>query len=145
MWKGTETNPLPESVGKIETSVPSEGHIIDYIYVFKQKGIWKYWPDLVRQMKMDIGINQQVPTIDTSRYSHIFNLHFKYGRPFLLVGPTGTGKSFYIQNNLMKLPTDEYGPAFVTFTTQITANQVKDYFNYLTYISSNLYFFRFKN
>ena len=125
MWKGTDANPLPESVGKIETSVPSEGQIIDYIYVFKQKGVWKYWPDLVRQMKMDIGINQQVPTIDTSRYSHIFNLHFKYGKPFLLVGASGTGKSFYIQNNLMKLPMDEYGASFVTFTTQITANQVR--------------------
>lgn len=100
--------------------------IIDYVYIFKQKGAWKQWTDLVRNMKIDPGVTIQVPTIDTARYSHLFNLHFKYQRPFLMVGPTGTGKSFYIQNNLMKLPEDKYSPSFVTFTTQITANQVQE-------------------
>lgn len=99
---------------------------MDYVYIFKQKGAWKYWPDLVRNMKIEPAVTVQVPTIDTSRYSHLFNLHFKYQRPFLMVGPTGTGKSFYIQNNLMKLPEDKFSPSFVTFTTQITANQVQD-------------------
>ena len=117
---------LPLEVGKVEVSVPTDGLIIDYVYIFKQKGAWKFWPDLVRNMKIDTGFSIQVPTIDTARYSHLFNLHFKYQRPFLMVGPTGTGKSFYIQNNLMKLPEEKYGPAFVTFTTQITANQVQE-------------------
>ena len=119
-------SPLPPEVGKIEVSVPTDGCIIDYCYIFKQKGAWKYWPDLVRNMKIENGVTIQIPTIDTARYSYLFNLHFKYQRPFLLVGPTGTGKSFYIQNNVMKLPEDKFSPTFVTFTTQITANQVQD-------------------
>jgi dynein heavy chain, axonemal len=77
-------------------------------------------------MKIENGVAIQIPTIDTARYSHLFALHFKYQRPFMLVGPTGTGKSFYMQNNLMKLPEDKYAPTFVTFTTQITANQVQE-------------------
>ena len=113
-------------MGKIEVSVPTDGCIIDYVYIFKQKGAWKFWPDLVRNMKIETGVSVQVPTIDTARYSHLFNLHFKHQRPFLMVGPTGTGKSFYIQNNLMKLADDKYNPAFVTFTTQITPNQVQE-------------------
>jgi dynein heavy chain, axonemal len=119
---------LPPEVGKVEVSVPTEGLIIDYVYIFKQKGAWKYWPDLVRNMKIEtFGVQTiQVPTIDTARYSHLFNLHFKYGKPFLMVGPTGTGKSFYIQNNMMKLPEDKYAPTFITFTTQITANQTQE-------------------
>jgi dynein heavy chain, axonemal len=117
---------IPPEIGKIEVSVPLEGLVIDYVYVFKQKGAWKYWPDLVRNMKIETGVSIQVPTIDTARYSHLFNLHFKYQRPFLVCGPTGTGKSFYIQNNLMKLPEEKYSPSFVTFTTQITANQAQD-------------------
>lgn len=44
----------------------------------------------------------------------------------LLVGPTGTGKSFYIQNNLVKLDPDEFIPTFITFTTQITAEQTQE-------------------
>ncbi|CAO1367416.1 unnamed protein product [Diamesa hyperborea] len=119
-------SPLPPEMVKIEVSVPTDGCIIDYVYIFKQKGAWKFWPDLVRNMKIETGVSVQVPTIDTARYSHLFNLHFKHQRPFLMVGPTGTGKSFYIQNNLMKLPDDKYNPAFVTFTTQITPNQVQE-------------------
>ncbi len=78
-------------------------------------------------MKIEsFGSTLQIPTIDTARYSHLFNLHFKYNRSFLCVGPTGTGKSFYIQNNMMRLSEDKYAPSFVTFTVQITANQTQE-------------------
>lgn len=43
------------------------------------------------------------------------------------MGPTGTGKSVYIQNYLMdKLDKDLYESGFVTFTVMITANQTQD-------------------
>lgn len=107
--------------------MPPDGQLIDYVYIFKQKGAWKFWPDLVRNMKIEtFGSALQIPTIDTARYSHLFNLHFKYNRPFLCVGPTGTGKSFYIQNNMMRLPEEKFAPSFVTFTVQITANQTQE-------------------
>ncbi|KAG5675131.1 hypothetical protein PVAND_005060 [Polypedilum vanderplanki] len=119
---------IPAEIGRVEVSVPLDGYIIDYVYIFKQKGAWKYWPDLVRNMKIEtFGVSTlQVPTIDTARYSYLFNLHFKYQRPFLIVGPTGTAKTFYIQNNMMKLPEEKYAPLFITFTTQITANQTQE-------------------
>lgn len=44
----------------------------------------------------------------------------------LLVGPTGTGKSLYIQNNLMYLDNEKYLPSFITFTTQTTAEQTQE-------------------
>lgn len=44
----------------------------------------------------------------------------------LLVGPTGTGKSLYIQNNLMDLDNEKYLPSFITFTTQTTAEQTQE-------------------
>lgn len=44
----------------------------------------------------------------------------------LLVGPTGTGKSIYIQNNLMELDAEKYLPSFITFTTQTTAEQTQE-------------------
>lgn len=126
LWNST----LPPEVGKVEVSLPPDALVIDHMYVFKQKGAWKYWPDLVRNMKIETasgGGNQlQIPTIDTARYSYLFNLHFKYNRKFLMVGPTGTGKSFYIQNCLMKLDDEKFIPSFVTFTTQTTANQAQD-------------------
>lgn len=59
-------------------SIPSEGNLADYFYVFKQKGAWKSWSDSVRRQEPDIsqwGI--QVATIDTARYSHLLELHVK--------------------------------------------------------------------
>lgn len=44
----------------------------------------------------------------------------------LLVGPTGTGKSVYIQNFLMQFDAEKYLPSFITFTTQTTAEQTQE-------------------
>jgi ABC-type dipeptide/oligopeptide/nickel transport system ATPase component len=53
-------------------------------------------------------------------------LHIRHNVPVLLVGDTGTGKSFYVQNMLMnQLSEQEYVPAFITFTAQTTANQTQ--------------------
>lgn len=43
-----------------------------------------------------------------------------------MVGKTGTGKSYMIQNNLMQLDSEKYVPSVITFTTQITAEQVQE-------------------
>jgi Sigma54-dependent transcription regulator containing an AAA-type ATPase domain and a DNA-binding domain len=58
--------------------------------------------------------------------------HIENNVPMLVVGPTGTGKSFYMQNMLMhKLSEDKYLPAFLTFTAQTSAN--------LTQVSTNIF------
>lgn len=53
-------------------------------------------------------------------------LHIRHNVPMLLVGDTGTGKSFYVWNMLMnQLSEQDYVPAFITFTAQTTANQTQ--------------------
>ncbi|XP_058067045.1 dynein axonemal heavy chain 12 [Anopheles bellator] len=128
IWKGTdELHPVPEAVGKIDVSMPGEGMILDYVYHFKQKGSWRYYPDMVRQMKNEAGFTLLVPTLDSVRYMHILDIHVKNKKPLLLVGPTGTGKTYYIQNYMMsKMEQEKCQPTFITFTTQITANQTQD-------------------
>jgi sigma54-dependent transcription regulator len=53
-------------------------------------------------------------------------LHIRHHLPMLVVGDTGTGKSFYAQNMLMRqLPVQEFVPAFITFSPHITAKQTQ--------------------
>lgn len=129
LWKGNDgQTPPPKSMGTIEISLPVEGILFDYCYIYKQKGAWKYWPDLVRRLEIEeTSSGIQVATIDTGRYMHMINLHIKHNKPILIIGPTGTGKSFYTQNILMnQLDSEKFDSAFITFTVMITANQTQD-------------------
>lgn len=101
LWRGnSEAHPVPEAVGPVELSIPHEGLLYDYVFVYRQKGAWKHWPELLRGAKMTETINIQqmvVPTVESLKYGHLLEMHVRHSVPFLLVGPTGTGKSFYIQ------------------------------------------------
>jgi dynein heavy chain len=68
-----------------------------------------------------------VPTIDTARYTYMADVAIKNRIPLLFVGPTGTGKSKYLQEKLMSLPTDEYAPVFLTFSAQTSANATQNF------------------
>ena len=47
-------------------------------------------------------------------------------RPILFVGPTGTGKSAYVQEKMMNgLSKDRYLPTFVNFSAQTSANMTQ--------------------
>lgn len=83
LWKATdESNPYPDQYGKMDAVLPGEGLIFDYYYSFRQKGMWKYWPDYVRQLKPETGIAVQIPTIDTARYMYMLELHIKVSSGF---------------------------------------------------------------
>ena len=52
--------------------------------------------------------------------------NFPLSRPLLMVGPTGTGKSAYVQQKLMHdLPQDKYLATFVNFSAQTSANMTQ--------------------
>jgi dynein heavy chain len=62
--------PVPESLEKLDISIPGEGILYDYIYNFNQKGHWKYWPEVLKSMSILETINIQqmlIPTIESVR------------------------------------------------------------------------------
>lgn len=64
--------------------------------------------------------------MDTARYKFIVDLCMKKHRPLLYAGPTGTGKSVYVQEKLMRdIDKDKYVAYFVNFSAQTSANQTQ--------------------
>ena len=75
-----------------------------------------------------------IPTIDTARYTYLLQSALERGvkakgkgcsmsMPLLLVGPTGTGKSIYLQMALRGLDSNEWAPAVnVNFSARTSAN-----------------------
>ncbi|KAG6798201.1 Dynein heavy chain 7, axonemal [Apis mellifera caucasica] len=112
-------------------NLPLTGLVFDYKFIKEGRGKWRPWTDDLQDIPpipKDMPVNQIiVPTIETVRYFHLFRLLVRHQKPVLLVGPTGTGKSSYITEFLLKKnDPDTYKPLFVIFSAQTTANQTQD-------------------
>ncbi|XP_075981520.1 dynein heavy chain at 62B [Anticarsia gemmatalis] len=121
---------IPQKVERVEVSIPPEGMLIDHYYMYKGKGCWKPWAEAVKAVvvKEQINLLQTViPTMETEKYIFLLKLHTKFHQPVMLIGPTGTGKSFYVQNFLMNsVDIEKYTPGFITFTTTTSCNQTQE-------------------
>lgn len=111
--------------------LPSDGSVFDYKFIKKGKGEWKPWLDDLKDVPpipRDMPVNQIiVSTVETVRYFHFFHMLVSHHKPILMVGPTGTGKSVYIMEYLLKRTDPEvFKPLFVIFSAQTTANQTQD-------------------
>ncbi|KAA8590936.1 hypothetical protein FQN60_001879 [Etheostoma spectabile] len=127
----TEGHPIPAIVAKWECPMDDKGLVYDYFYEFKGKGRWVHWNDTIKNVNLgDKNTKVQeiiVPTIDTVRYTYLMDLCIRYGVPVLFVGPTGTGKSVYVKEQLMNnLDKDSYLPFFINFSARTSANQTQN-------------------
>ena len=122
--KNTEC-PLPPSLnGKFDALPPVEGVIFDFLFDFKARGQWKHWNDVIKNTDIpdayDVS-NLLIPTIDSCRYTNILESMLKMKKPFMLIGPRGTGKSTYITNFLQQeLNEEHYEHHILNFTPSIT-------------------------
>lgn len=111
--------------------VPPAGTVFDYKYIKEGKGVWQPWLDDLQDVPpipRDVPVNQIiVSTVETVRYFYLFRYLVSHHKPVLLVGPTGTGKSVYIMEFLLKKNDPNlFKPLFVIFSAQTTANQTQD-------------------
>nr|CAH8846959.1 unnamed protein product [Trichobilharzia regenti] len=125
-----ENHPLPKQLGqRLEFPFPESGLVYDFYYKMKSRGSWKHWNDKNRANEnfSDRKIREIiVPTMDTARYKFFVDLCILKRRPLLYVGPTGTGKSVYVQEKLMReIDKEKYVAYFINFSAQTSANQTQ--------------------
>jgi dynein heavy chain len=111
--------------------LPSTGLVFDYKFIKEGRGNWTLWVEDLRDappIPRDIPVNQIIVcTVETIRYCHLFRLLVRHHKPVLVVGPTGTGKSVYIMDFLLKKNEPKvFMPLFVIFSAQTTANMTQD-------------------
>ena len=113
---------------KLLPSIFDKGLIYDYVY-FPSEDQWRPWLDLSNRDEVDnfpkeaVAQDIVVTTVDTIRYSFIQEHCIQHGIPTLFCGPTGTGKSKYVQDVLLsKLPKDKYNTLEIGFSAQTGCN-----------------------
>ncbi|KAK9727720.1 ATP-binding dynein motor region [Popillia japonica] len=112
-------------------TLPQIDTVFDYRYIKEGKGKWKPWSDELASappIPRDIPVNQIIiPTIETIRNCAIMQFLVQHQKAVMIVGPTGTGKSVYVIDFLLKKnDTNIYKPLFINFSAQTTANQTQD-------------------
>jgi dynein heavy chain len=90
---------------KVALNFPDGKSVYDAVFR-KDRGKWGLWSDFVDDqgppLELDF-VRIIVSTPDTARFNFIFETIIKSFNPLLLAGPTGTGKSVYVKQYLMKL------------------------------------------
>ncbi|KAG5343357.1 DYH7 protein, partial [Acromyrmex heyeri] len=119
--------PVPSPLKPYIFVMPKHKLVFDYRFIKE----WKLWSDellLAPPIPRDIPVNQIiVPTIETVRYTALFQMLVQHEKPVLFVGPTGTGKSVYIIDFLLRKNNAEVNkPLLINFSAQTTANQTQN-------------------
>lgn len=103
-------------------TLPKEHDVFSYKLVIGTKPEWHKWEediDSTAPLPRDIYACQLIiPTVDTAKYYYLMNLFVENSKPFLLIGPPGTGKSVYIKDLLnRKLDNDKFASATLFFAS----------------------------
>ena len=107
--------------------LPTEATCYEYFYDVKHG--WKLWKQSITAPNISADeefSNIVVPTVVTAQIEKLLLYELTNGFPALLVGPTGTGKSMFIQQILAKsLPAEVYKTIDIGFTAKTGANQTQ--------------------
>ena len=127
MFDGETDHPMQPPI-RLLSHPPERDSLFDYFYD-KKNNMWAKWVDVIHDKPFPEDARFHdiiVPTIDTVRYSYLLEQLVTHGKPVMLVGDTGTGKTVYIKETLeRKLNQDLFEPVTFTFSAKTTANQTQ--------------------
>ncbi|XP_025831878.1 dynein heavy chain 7, axonemal-like [Agrilus planipennis] len=112
-------------------TIPQNSTVFDFRYIKEGKGKWKLWTDellVAPPIPRDLPVNQIIViTVETIRNMALMHLLVSHYKAMMVVGPTGTGKSVYVTEYLLKKMNKEaFTPLFINFSAQTSANQTQN-------------------
>merc|ERR1719174_2914521 len=126
LCKGTEEGVT--AFKKLSPEIPERGSIYDHMFDINRCQ-WVPWVDTVEMQQIPNGAQADsiiVQTMDNIRYSYVINHAIKHRMELLFCGPTGTGKTAYMQQQLFGLPKENYMQIVLGFSAQSKAGQTQD-------------------
>ncbi|CAK9112546.1 Dynein axonemal heavy chain 1 (Axonemal beta dynein heavy chain 1) (Ciliary dynein heavy chain 1) (Heat shock regulated protein 1) (HSRF-1) (hDHC7) [Durusdinium trenchii] len=108
----------------IQPNLPDRGSVFDYVVDLKQPG-WTTWMDTVEAQSIPNSAQVQniiVQTVDNAAISECIEHRMK----LLFCGPTGTGKTVYMQQALMAMPKETHMSIQIGFSAQTKCSQTQD-------------------
>ena len=122
---------VPKLKSPYALPIPKQRSVFSYQLVIHNKAEWTKWEDVLStstQLPRDVYAgNMIIPTLDTVRYQHIMGLLVNNDKPFILIGPSGTGKTVYIKDLLnKKLDSEKFASTAIYFTKISTPNITQD-------------------
>ncbi|KAK2951927.1 putative Dynein beta chain, ciliary [Blattamonas nauphoetae] len=106
---------------------PEAGTVFDY-YLDAETVKWTPWTELVPEYEHDPELplpSILVPTVETVRTQYWMDQFFELGRPVLLCGGAGSGKTMLIKNRLKALPQDRYMNVSMNFNFQTDSRDLQ--------------------
>ncbi|CAG9819767.1 unnamed protein product [Phaedon cochleariae] len=132
LWKGVNTeHPHPETLDKLEVALPQESSLFEYQYLYRQRGNWKLYQDILKTEKIVESPYMNdflVPTADSLRTAMILNMFIKNQKPCILIGPTGTGKTILIEHILINtLNKNRFDIAHINFNLDLESKTTQKF------------------
>lgn len=112
---------------RIHPPFPDRGSVFDYTFDIKSLA-WMSWMETVPQQVIPNNAPVEsiiVQTPDNVRYRYILNHCITNRIKLLFCGPTGTGKTVYMQQALMELDKDAYMQLFIGFSAKTNCAQTQ--------------------
>lgn len=116
-WKGTFILPMPVKHDYYE-----------FVYI-PEESKWKDWSSLLPAFSIPVGAPYNsivIPNNYSAQYKHVIELLMPLKKHILMCGPTGTGKSVYVNASTTSLPKELYKCLSLGFSAKTSSNMTQD-------------------
>ena len=124
-----EDFPKPKACQFKKTQMPPDrGALWDFTFDC-HNGSWSAWQDLIKQVEIPKDAKPEtliIQTQETFRQKFFLHTFLANNKPVLFVGPTGTGKSAIINDELVRLPKEKFTSININFSAATTARLTQD-------------------